>query len=201
MALLLTLLAAYVIGSIPTSYLVGRLFAGIDLREHGSRNLGATNTFRVLGWKYAIPVLVFDTGKGLGAVGLLAPLAGTQPWIPPLVGAAAVLGHVYTVFLGFHGGKGVATAAGVLLGVAPVAVGLCVLLWLVVVLASGYVSLGSIASAIAFPVVTRVLMPREPLVWVAGLGLSALILYTHRTNIRRLLNGTESRFGHRRKEA
>jgi acyl phosphate:glycerol-3-phosphate acyltransferase len=201
MFVLLTMLAAYLLGSIPTGYLVGRFIAGMDLREHGSRNLGATNVFRVLGWKYAIPVLIFDAGKGLLAAVLLAPLAGPQPWMPLLVGSAAILGHVYTVFLRFHGGKGVATAAGVLLGVAPVAIGICAILWLVIVLASGYVSLGSIVAAVAFPITTRLLAPEETYPFVAGLAMAALIVYTHRANIRRLLSGTESRFGHRRKEA
>ncbi|MBI4500834.1 MAG: glycerol-3-phosphate 1-O-acyltransferase PlsY [Gemmatimonadetes bacterium] len=200
MAVLLTMLAAYVLGSIPTSYLVGRLVAGMDLRQHGSRNLGATNVFRVLGWKYGVPVLLFDVGKGLIAAVFLAPLAGSQPWMPLAIGSAAIVGHVYTVFLGFHGGKGVATAAGVLLGVAPLAVGICAALWSLLVLATGYVSLGSIAAAIAFPIVTRLLMPGAAYTFVAGLAVAGLILYTHRTNIRRLLNGSESRFGHRRKE-
>ena len=200
MAVFLTMLAAYVLGSIPTSYLVGRLAGGVDLRQHGSRNLGATNVFRVLGWMYAVPVLLFDAGKGLVAAVFLAPLAGSQPWMPLVIGSAAIVGHVYTVFLGFHGGKGVATAAGVLLGVAPVAVGICAALWLVLVLASGYVSLGSIASAIAFPVVTRLVQPGALYTFVAGVAVAGLILYTHRANIRRLLNGTEARFGHRRQE-
>jgi glycerol-3-phosphate acyltransferase PlsY len=200
MSVVLTLLAAYFLGSIPTSYLVGKYVAHIDLREHGSRNLGATNVFRVLGWKYAIPVLLFDMGKGFVAV-LLAPLAGPEPWLPLLIGSGAVLGHVYTVFLGFRGGKGVATTAGVLLGVAPAAVGVCTVLWLVIVLASGYVSLASITASVAFPVTTRLLSPQDVYPFAAGLGGAVFIVYTHRANIRRLLNGTESRFGHRRKEA
>ena len=101
MKIALALISAYLLGSIPTSYLAGKLFAGIDLREHGSRNLGATNVFRVLGWKYAIPVLLLDAGKGTVAAAVLGPLAGPQPWMPLVVGTAAVLGHVYTVFLKF----------------------------------------------------------------------------------------------------
>ena len=123
MRIILALVLAYLLGSIPSSYLVGRLAGGVDLRQHGSRNLGATNVFRVLGWKYAIPVLLLDAAKGTVAAVVVAPWAGPQPWMPLVVGTAAVLGHVFTVFLGFRGGKGVATAAGVLLGVAPVAIG------------------------------------------------------------------------------
>src|SRR5215471_20598444 len=125
---LIALVSAYVLGSLPTSYLVGKLAAGVDLREHGSRNLGATNVFRVLGWKYAIPVLLIDAGKGTVAAAFLSRIAGNQPWMPLVVGSAAILGHVFTVFLKFRGGKGVATAAGVLLGVTPVPVGNCVIL-------------------------------------------------------------------------
>ena len=200
MQIVFALISAYLLGSIPTSYLVGKLLARIDLREHGSKNLGATNTVRVLGWKYGIPVLLLDAGKGTIAAVFISRFAGDQPWMPLVVGTAAILGHVFTVFLKFKGGKGVATAAGVLLGVAPVPIGICVILWLVVVLVSGYVSLGSIIAAISFPIVTRIFDPHDPYVLVAGTVLASLILYTHRTNIRRLLDGTESRFGDRKKK-
>ena len=125
MYILLALILAYLLGSIPTSYLVGKFAAGIDLREHGSKNLGATNVFRVLGWKYAIPVLLIDAGKGTVAAVVISRLAGEQPWMPLIVGTAAIIGHVFTVFLGFRCGKGVATAAGVLLGVTPIPIGIC----------------------------------------------------------------------------
>jgi glycerol-3-phosphate acyltransferase PlsY len=198
---ILGLLLAYLLGSIPTSYLAGKLIARIDLREHGSRNLGATNVFRVLGWKYAIPVLLLDAGKGTVAAVIIGPWAGPQPWMPLLIGTAAITGHIFTVFLKFRGGKGVATAAGVLLGVAPVAIGICVGLWIIVVLLSGYVSLGSLIAAVAFPVTTWLVDREDHYALLAGLVLSALLVYTHRTNIRRLLDGTESRFGRRRKAA
>jgi glycerol-3-phosphate acyltransferase PlsY len=187
MYILLALILAYLLGSVPTSYLVGKFVAGIDLREQGSKNLGATNVFRVLGWKYAIPVLLIDAGKGTVAAVFISRLAGEQPWMPLVVGTAAIIGHVFTVFLKFRGGKGVA-------------IGICVILWLVVVLVSGYVSLGSVLAVIAFPIVTRVFDPHDPYALVAGIVLGSLILYTHRTNIRRLLDGTESRFGHRKKK-
>jgi glycerol-3-phosphate acyltransferase PlsY len=120
--------------------------------------------------------------------------------MPLVIGTAAVLGHIFTVFLRFRGGKGVATAAGVLFGVAPLAAGICLIVWLLVVVMSGYVSLGSVVAAVTFPAVARVVDRDNPYVFVVGLGLSALIIYTHRANIRRLLEGTESRFGHRRKK-
>ncbi|MBI4420535.1 MAG: glycerol-3-phosphate 1-O-acyltransferase PlsY [Gemmatimonadetes bacterium] len=199
MSLALVLLGSYLLGSIPTSFLVGRLLGGIDLREHGSRNLGATNVYRVMGPWYAIPVGLFDVAKGTIAVLALAPLAGRQPWLPLLAGATAVLGHVFTVFLRFRGGKGVATAAGVLAAVAPLPVAVCAVLWLVAVFATGYVSLGSIVAAVAFPVATWILVRDDPYTLAAGVVLGGLILYTHRANVRRLLQGTESRFGPRRK--
>lgn len=198
---LLGLVLAYLLGSIPTSYLAGKLIGGIDLREHGSRNLGATNVFRVLGWKYAIPVLLLDAGKGTVAAVVIGQWAGPQPWMPFLMGTAAILGHIFTVFLRFRGGKGVATAAGVLLGVAPVAIGICLAVWAVVVLLTGYVSLGSLVASVAFPIATWLVDRQDSYALGAGLLLASLIVYTHRANIRRLLDGTESRFGRRRKEA
>jgi glycerol-3-phosphate acyltransferase PlsY len=193
--------AAYLLGSIPTSYLAGRLGAGIDLREQGSRNLGATNVWRVLGPRYAIPVGLFDVAKGTVSAMVLGPLAGSAPWIPLLTGGAAVAGHVFPVFLRFRGGKGVATAAGVLLGIAPLAVGLVAAVWALVVLASGYVSLGSLSGAVLFPVAARLLYPRNTWIVTAGVVLALFVVFTHRANIRRLMSGTESRFGRRKREA
>jgi glycerol-3-phosphate acyltransferase PlsY len=145
-------------------------------------------------------VLLLDAGKGTVAAVFLGPLAGPQPWMPLLVGTAAILGHVYTVFLKFKGGKGVATAAGVLLGTAPLAIGICIITWLITVALTGYVSLGSVIAAVLFPVVTLVVYPGAHYLLAAGIVLALLIVYTHRANIRRLLDGTESRFGHRRKK-
>ncbi len=153
------LLASYLVGAIPTSYLTARLFRGIDLREHGSRNLGATNLYRVLGWKFAIPVGLFDTAKGLVPVLVFAPRASSSQLFALVCGMMAVLGHVYSVFVGFKGGKGVATAAGVMLALTPAALGVSFAVWLVVVVLTGYVSLGSIVSAAVFPVAVRLLDP------------------------------------------
>lgn len=190
-------LAAYLMGAIPTSWIAARIGAGIDLREHGSKNLGATNLYRVLGWRYAIPVGVFDIVKGAVPVALLAPLAGSEPWMPMAVGVTAILGHVYSVFVGFRGGKGVATAAGVVAAMAPLPLGVSVAVWAVILKLTGYVSLSSMAGAIAFPLAAWALAP-DPYVLGAGAALALFIVYTHRTNIRRLLAGTENRFGRRR---
>lgn len=148
---LLWLAASYLLGSIPTSYLAGRWFRGIDLREHGSRNLGATNLYRIMGWRFAVPVGLFDVLKGAVPVLLFAPQVPAVPHFPTLCGVAAMVGHTLSPFVGFKGGKGVATAAGMLLGLAPGAVGVAALVWAVLVRLTGYVSVGSIASAVAFP--------------------------------------------------
>lgn len=192
-------LLAYLMGAIPTSWLAARLGAGIDLRQHGSKNLGATNVFRVLGWKYAIPVGVFDVAKGAVPVLVLAPLVeSSQEWMPLAVGLTAILGHVYSAFVGFRGGKGVATAAGVVLGLAPLPLLASAAIWAAVLKFTGYVSLASMLGAVVFPVAAWVVRPEDRYLPAIGTALALFIIFTHRSNIRRLLAGTESRFGHRR---
>jgi acyl phosphate:glycerol-3-phosphate acyltransferase len=188
------LLPAYLLGSVPTSYVVARLAAGVDLREHGSRSLGATNLFRLLGWKAALPVGAFDVGKGAAPVLVYLAVTGQPSWWALVVGAAAVLGHVFSPFVGFRGGKGVATAAGVFLAYLPAAIGAAAVIWVGLVAATGYVSLGSIAAAVTFPVWVRLLYPdRDTALWVAA-AVALFVVFNHRSNIRRLLAGTESRF-------
>ena len=194
------LFAAYLVGSIPASYLAARWFGGIDLREHGSRNLGATNLYRTLGWKFAIPVGLFDVAKGAMPTLLFASRAGDHPFLPSLCGLAAVVGHTLSPFVGFKGGKGVATAAGMLLALTPAAVGVAAVVWLVLVRLTGYVSVGSIAAAAAFPVADWTLQPGRRTPTDLGLDclLAAFIIWKHRDNITRLVAGTENRFGHPR---
>jgi len=190
---------SYLMGAIPTSYLAGKWFRGIDLREHGSKNLGATNVFRIMGWKFAVPVALIDMAKGAVPVMVLAPAVSTNELFPLLCGALAVIGHVFSVFVGFKGGKGVATSAGVVLGMAPLAVGICLLVWLVLVWLTGYVSLGSVTAAAFFPAAVWLLYPeRRPTIWIYIL-LAAVIVWMHRANIGRLRAGTENRFGRRAK--
>ncbi|MBI2614514.1 MAG: glycerol-3-phosphate 1-O-acyltransferase PlsY [Gemmatimonadetes bacterium] len=196
MTLALWLLAAYLLGAIPTSYLVGRWFGGIDLREHGSKNLGATNLYRTLGWRYAIPAGLFDIAKGAIPVVAFAPRAGSQEWVPLSLGVAAIIGHVFSLFVRFRGGKGVATAAGAVLGLAPLPLALSAVVWVTLVWATGYVSLASMSGAAAFPLAVWLLQPGDPYILVAGVLLATFIVFTHRTNIRRLLEGREARFGH-----
>jgi glycerol-3-phosphate acyltransferase PlsY len=194
----LWLVASYLLGAIPTSHLVSRVFARIDLRQHGSGNLGATNLYRVLGWKYAIPVALFDIAKGAIPVLVFAPRVSDSELFAVACGVAAILGHVFSVFVGFKGGKGVATAAGVMLGLTPLALGVAAVVWALIVLLTGYVSLGSIAAAAVLPFAVYLLeRPTAPeLLWIVAL-VGASVILLHRRNIQRLLKGTESRFGRR----
>jgi glycerol-3-phosphate acyltransferase PlsY len=190
--------ASYLLGSIPTSYLVVRLVKGQDLRTMGSGNLGATNLYRVLGIKFALPVALFDAAKGAVPVLVFAPRAGGTDLVALLLGITAVLGHMFSVFVGFRGGKGVATGAGVVLGLAPWALLAGLAVWLVTVLSTGYVSLASIFAAILLPVAVYWLHPeRREMTWLFAV-LSLAIVVLHRANIARLLAGTEHRFGRRR---
>jgi glycerol-3-phosphate acyltransferase PlsY len=195
--LAVALLAAYLIGSIPTAYLVGRA-NGIDLRTVGSGNLGATNVFRTLGWKAGLFVYVVDLLKGAMPVMLLPKFAGVAPGWPWGVafGLAAVAGHVRPIFLlGKGGGKGVATASGVFLALAPVPFLVSFVAFAAVVAATKYVSLASLVAAFVLPFA---LAWRErgltPLVYV-GAGVAAFVFWTHRDNIRRLRRGSERRIG------
>lgn len=194
------LVASYLLGSISASYMAGRL-AGIDLRQHGSMSLGATNVWRVLGPKYAVPAGLFDIAKGTVAALVLGRSAGNSIWLPLAAGGAAILGHVFPVFLRFRGGKGVATAAGVLLGLAPKAVGMSALVWAGVLAMTGYVSVASMTAALLFPVAAWLLESQDPVLVLTGVAVAVFVIYTHRANIRRLMDGTEARFGRRRKAA
>jgi glycerol-3-phosphate acyltransferase PlsY len=192
------LAASYLLGAIPTSYLAGRVFRGIDLREHGSRNLGATNLYRVLGWRYAVPVGLFDAAKGLIPVLVFAPRVSSSELFALVCGLSAVLGHVFSVFVGFRGGKGVATAAGVMLGLAPAALAVAAAVWVALVYTTGYVSLGSIVAAAVFPAAVALLEPPDqPLVLWLDVAVAAALIWFHRGNIRPRLIATQSRFGRR----
>jgi glycerol-3-phosphate acyltransferase PlsY len=191
---------SYMIGSIPSSYLAGKGFRGIDLREHGSGNLGATNAFRVLGWKIGLLVLACDILKGALPV-CLFPRAvmkwGGVTWDPDnialLVGAAAILGHVFTLFMRFKGGKGVATSMGVFLALAPIPFLITLGVSLGIILATHYVSAGSLAGAIMLPVLVVIFHPgRWPLIMVTCL-VGLLLIIRHRSNIKRIVQGRENK--------
>jgi glycerol-3-phosphate acyltransferase PlsY len=193
----LFLALSYLLGSVPSSYIAGRM-RGIDLRRHGSGNLGATNTFRVLGPRIAAPVMIFDVLKGFVPAAVLPALAGmpTLGWTLAF-GVAAIMGHVFSVFVRFRGGKGVATAAGVFLAIAPVAVLIGFVVWLVTLRLGRMVSLASIAGA-AVMVAAVAITDDRPAVLALGVAVAAFIVFAHRANIRRIVRGEEYRFGTRR---
>ncbi len=192
-------LLSYLLGAVPSSYLAGRLGRGLDLREHGSGNLGATNAFRVLGWRLALPVLVFDVFKGWFPTSFFPLWDGSRDraWIAAYA-VAAVVGHVFSMYVGFRGGKGVATSAGVLLALAPWAVLAGLVVWLAVIALTRIVSLASIIAAVAVPLVVWI-QRGDPVVLTLCSGLALFVIFAHRTNIRRLLRGEEHRFGAPRK--
>ena len=197
-AALLWLFASYLLGAFPTSYLVSRTFAGIDLRQHGSGNLGATNLYRVLGWKYAVPVALVDIAKGAIPVLVFAPRVSASELFALACGVAAILGHVFSVFVRFKGGKGVATAAGVMLGLTPLALGIAAAVWAGVLFLTGYVSVASIAAALVLPfAVYLVERPATAELLYVDILIALGVIVLHRRNIQRLLNGTEGRFGRR----
>ncbi len=203
---------SYLVGSIPTSIIVARRMRGIDIRQHGSGNAGGTNAIRVLGWKAGVLVILMDMAKGLIATMLVSrlmygpiPFENGTPFddftvVQIIAGCSAILGHVWTLFAGFRGGKGIATAGGMLLGVAPIEVAVAFGVFLVVFMISQYVSLGSLSAAVAFPL-TMFFRENIFMVDVRGyntliffsMAISLLIFYTHRSNILRLLRGTENR--------
>ncbi|MBU6410263.1 MAG: glycerol-3-phosphate 1-O-acyltransferase PlsY [Verrucomicrobia bacterium] len=199
-------LAAYLLGSIPTGYLAGKA-KRLDIRASGSGNIGATNALRVLGKPAGICVLLADCAKGFAAV-KLAPLylkiAGApsldEHIIAVVAGIFAVLGHNYTCWLRFKGGKGIATTAGVYLALAPAALGAALAVFFAVVALTRYVSLGSMAGAVALPVAVW-FTQSSPLLRYVTIALAIMALYKHRGNLRRLLNGTESRVGQKSTEA
>ncbi len=192
------ILLAYLMGATPTSYVAGKLGRGIDLREHGSRNLGATNVYRVLGWSYAIPVALIDVAKGAIPVAILGPWANGPAWFTVALGLAAVVGHIFSPYVRFEGGKGVATAAGMFLALTPLAVAISIPIWIFTLWLSGYVSVASLTVAALFPVWVRLTVPDQPYTFWAAVVLALIIVYSHRHNIRRLREGAENRFRTRR---
>ena len=191
------LLAAYVIGSVPTAHLVGR-YHGVDLRTVGSGNLGATNVLRTFGWRWGALVYAVDVLKGVvPVVGLPSLVAGgATPWVPIALGVAAIVGHVRPVFLlGQGGGKGVATASGVFLGLAPLPTVMVMGLFAVVVWRTRYVSAGSLAAAGMLPVVLAWQARGVGPLVIVGAAVAAFVFWTHRENIGRLRRGEERRLG------
>lgn len=197
----LALLAGYLLGSIPSATWIAKVFYGVDITAVGSRNPGMTNVYRTLGWKPALPVALLDAAKGLLAAWLGVALTGNPAW-GLAAGVAAVVGHSFTCFAGFRGGKGVLTGFGVFLYFAPWSALAGLLTWSVVVAVSRYVSLGSILAALVMPLamVCEITWGGRrdliPVLYVAVLVCS-FVIFRHRANLARLANGTESRIGGR----
>jgi acyl phosphate:glycerol-3-phosphate acyltransferase len=207
------IITSYLIGSIPSALIVGKIFKKIDIRNYGSGNLGSTNAFRVLGIPLGILVQAMDISKGLIAVLFVTsffyhnlPFTNYTPFedvtvLKIIAGISAVLGHTFSVFVNFKGGKGINTALGMLISLAPVEVGISVGFFILTVLSSGYVSLGSIVASLFFPLIMLI---RENIFKVEiygydtliffSIGISLLLIYNHRANIKRLLYGNENRF-------
>lgn len=200
-SIFLVLAGGYLLGSIPTSVWAGKLFHGIDIREHGSGNAGATNTIRVLGWKTGTPVLLIDLAKGWAAAMLpvffsLAP--GNSPLLVNLqilTGLGSIMGHVFPVFAGFRGGKGVSTIFGTFLAIDPLLTLSCMGVFLIVLLITGIVSISSMLAGIAFPLFLFVFFDTPSVIFrIFSLIVPVALVLTHRENIKRLLKGEEKRF-------
>lgn len=200
-------LLAYLMGSLPTAFIAGKIARSIDIREHGSGNVGATNVFRVLGAKWGSAVLVIDIAKSFLAVLICGPLI-QEAWntVPIsvlllLTGMSAIAGHIWTPFLRFAGGKGVASSLGVALAVMPLAAIISLTTFLIVFSWSRYVSLGSLLAALVFPIAVTLFyrsFPGFPIILGTSLFLCLLIVVKHRSNIARLMKGTESQVGRKK---
>jgi glycerol-3-phosphate acyltransferase PlsY len=202
MLLFLVILFGYLIGSIPTSVWVGKALHGCDIREHGSKNAGATNTFRVLGKRSGWFVLIVDVSKGVIAACL--PHFFDETWlvgykdeflILQLCGSfSAVFGHVFPVFAGFRGGKGVATSLGIVIGINPYAAIVCLVIFLAVFISSRFVSLGAITAALCFPFISYFIINEDARIMIVfTIVLGTLVIFAHRKNIDRLLKGQENK--------
>lgn len=196
---ILLLIGGYLLGSIPTAVWIGKFFYKIDVREYGSGNAGATNTFRVLGKRAGIPVLLIDILKGFAAVSLayFSPYAQNSNQFINLelvVGIASLVGHIFPLFASFRGGKGIATLLGIVLGVHPYGALICMGIFLIVLLISNYVSLSSMISALCFPVIVIFIFKTTvPSLIIFSILIAIMVLITHQKNIERLLRKEESK--------
>jgi len=193
-------IAAYLLGSIPTAVWAGKILRGIDLREHGSGNAGAANAIRVLGWKIGVPVLIIDLAKGWLASMLPVFFRLAEPDTALITnlqigtGLTAIFGHIFPLFAGFRGGKGVATAAGAILAIHPVLTLSCLVVFLFVFLIARIVSVASMTAGIAFPVLLFTLFDTPSLIFrIFSVFIAIALIFTHRNNIKRLLKGEEKR--------
>jgi glycerol-3-phosphate acyltransferase PlsY len=205
LSILIVTILSYLLGSIPTAVIVSKTFKGIDIRDYGSKNAGFTNVYRVLGVLPAIIVLIVDVGKGITAVLFLTqisfdPVTLNLVSLKILAGILVILGHVFPIFAGFKGGKGIATALGALFSLIPLEIALALVIFIIIVAITRYVSLGSLSAAsfiFLALLFERYYLGRKVPMELVGMifFLTVFIFYNHRANIKRLLNGTENRFG------
>jgi glycerol-3-phosphate acyltransferase PlsY len=193
-------IVSYLIGSMPTALWVGKAFYGLDIREHGSGNSGATNTFRVLGKKAGSAVLLIDIIKGLTAASLVRYLPFVDPGtikfvnLQLLFGLSSVLGHIFPIYCNFKGGKGIATLVGMVLGIHYISAIACIALFVVVLFSTRYVSLSSILAALAFPLIAVLVYKNEEPMFIAfGIAAAIMVVLTHQKNIVRLVAGNENK--------
>lgn len=182
---------AYLVGSIPNALWIGKMFKNIDVREFGSGNVGATNATRVLGWKLGVMVLIFDAFKGMIFI-IIARILGLEDIYVVLIGLAAILGHSYSIYLKFKGGKAVATSLGVMLVLIPKVVMILIIVFLLIVIISGYVSLASISVAGLLPILSYIMY--NNIIALLSLVVGMLVIWRHKSNIKNLLEGKEDKF-------
>ncbi len=205
LSLLVIIVLSYLVGSIPTAIIVSKSFYGFDIRTRGSKNAGGTNVFRVLGWKPGLIVMLIDVAKGIFATLVISKIVIDPIPISVLVlvqliaGMAAITGHIWTIFANFKGGKGVGTAAGVFIALYPIAILICFAIWLGLVLTTRIVAVGSMIAAISLPIVLFIMKNNfqvevNSILFGLSIILALLIVFTHRSNIKRLIAGTENRF-------
>ena len=210
--LLFIITLSYLVGSFPTAIVVSKIFFGFDIRQRGSGNMGSTNAFRILGWKWGLTVQLIDLVKGIAAVILVTSIIpisinfGSSYFenstiVKMIAGLSAVCGHIWTILAGFRGGKGINTAAGMLIAIAPVDVGIALVCFILAVIFSGYISLGSLTGALALPSsllirynLLNIPIPGYHILLYFSALLALLLIFTHRANIVRLLKGTENHF-------
>ncbi|MCU0289743.1 MAG: glycerol-3-phosphate 1-O-acyltransferase PlsY [Acidobacteria bacterium] len=204
LSLIAIIILSYLLGSIPTSIILSKLFRGIDIRDYGSGNAGGTNAIRVLGWPIGIVVITVDVGKGILATLLISrlridPVPLTLDMLQIIAGSCAIIGHIWTIFAKFKGGKGVSTGGGMLISLYPAVGFICLVIFAVVFLAVRIVSVSSIAAAVSLPIIILTLKGflnysiSNELLYFSIIA-AILLIYTHRSNIKRLLKGEEKKF-------
>ncbi|MEA3499953.1 MAG: glycerol-3-phosphate 1-O-acyltransferase PlsY [Candidatus Marinimicrobia bacterium] len=197
MDIAIVIILSYIIGSFPTAIIVGKISKGIDIRDYGSGNAGATNVFRELGWKLGLITAIIDVFKGFTATYWIAKIGSSNiELLMILAGISAILGHSFTIFGGFRGGKGVATATGMLIALFPIAIPICLVIFLITLFTTGHIALGSMSASITLPIILSIMkfvmnMNIDPYLFYFSLIIPIFIIFTHRSNIKKLIDGTE----------